>query len=81
MPGVANGTKPNQKSIELSRTKSMGLLFDWFGNRTNQTLASLNFSVDSINRTREFDYRTQSNLIEAICSILLGRNTKRFKNQ
>ena len=32
--GVVNRTKPNQKSIELNQTQSLGLLYDWFGNRT-----------------------------------------------
>ena len=76
-PGVANRTKPNQKSIELNWTQSVGLLFDWFGNRT---LSNWTFSVSSINRNREFDSRTQSNQsnsIDPISSILFGRKTKR----
>ena len=64
-PGVANRTKPNQKPSEPNWTQS----FDWSSigsamehNRTGP------FFVSSI----KFDYRTQSNSIDAIGSILFG---------
>ena len=70
MPGIANWTKLNQKSIKLNHTQSVGLLFNWFGNWTK---SNRNFFVSSINRTREF---WLPNSIDVTSSILFGRRTK-----
>ena len=69
-------SQSNETEPKINRTQLVGLLFDWFG---NQTSSNRNFSASSINRTREFHYRTQWNLIDAISSISFGRKTKRIQ--
>jgi len=65
MPGVANRTKPNQQPIEPNRLIGVRLV-------RQSNIIELEIFVSSI----KFDYRTQSNSIDAIGSILFGRKTK-----
>jgi len=65
MLGVANRTKPNQKPIEPNRSIGVRLV-------RQSNIIELELFVSSI----KFDYRTQSNSVDAIGSILFGRKNK-----
>ena len=63
VPGEVNRTKPKHESIELNRTQSVGLMFDWYGNRTQ---SNWNFSVSSITELNRSN-RTQSTRLVRFC--------------
>ena len=61
-PGIVNRMKPNQKPIEPNRSIGVRLV-----QQSN---------IIELELFCEFDYRTQSNSIDAIGLILFGRKTK-----